>query len=102
MTNQAGEPQLDIERIVRVFALHNVDYLLIGGVATRLYGAQRLTYDLDVVASREPDNLDRVADALRELGAFLRVGARRRNRTSVTRDPGWPCVGGDGDLDLAD
>ena len=54
MTNQAGEPQLDIERIVRVFASHNVDYLLIGGVATRLYGAQRLTYDLDVVASREP------------------------------------------------
>ena len=74
MINQAGEPQLDIERIVRVFALHNVDYLLIGGVATRLYGAQRLTYDLDVVASREPENLDRVADALRELGAFLRVG----------------------------
>ena len=74
MTNQGGEPQLDVERIVRVFALHNVDYLLIGGVATRLYGAQRLTYDLDVVASREPDNLDRVADALRELGAFLRVG----------------------------
>ncbi len=74
MTDQAGEPQLDIERIVGVLALHNVDYLLNGGVATRLYGAQRLTYDLDLVASRETDNLDRVADALRELGAFLRVG----------------------------
>ena len=61
MTNPAGEPQLEIERIVQVFASHDVEYLLIGGVATLLYGAQRLTYDLDVVASRDLDNLDRMA-----------------------------------------
>ena len=70
----AEPPELDIERILSVFAANGVDFLLIGGVATRLYGAQRLTYDLDVVASRDVDNLDRAAHALRELGAFLRVG----------------------------
>lgn len=38
-----------------------------------MYGAERLTFDLDVLALREIDNLDRVADALSELRAFLRV-----------------------------
>jgi hypothetical protein len=33
-----------------------------------------LTFDLDVLARREIDNLERVARALTELGAFLRVG----------------------------
>jgi hypothetical protein len=70
----SDHPDLDAERIFEVFARHGVEYLLIGGVATRLYGAQRVTYDIDVLAARERENLDRVASALRELGAFLRVG----------------------------
>jgi hypothetical protein len=35
----AEPPELDIERILSVFAANGVDFLLIGGVATRLYGA---------------------------------------------------------------
>ena len=70
----SGHPPLDVERIFAVLAAHEVEYVLIGGVATRVHGAQRLTYDLDVVTSVELPNLDRVAAALRELGAFLRVG----------------------------
>ena len=70
----SGHPALDVERIFAVLATHEVEYVLIGGVATRVHGAQRLTYDLDVVTSVEVENLDRIAAALRELGAFLRVG----------------------------
>lgn len=73
MTDPVDHPALDIDRIIEVFARHGVDYLLIGGVAGRLYGAERLTFDLDVLARHEIDNLDRVAEALAELGAFLRV-----------------------------
>ena len=67
-------PELDLDRVFAVFARHGIEYLLIGGVAGRLYGASRATVDIDVVARRDLDNLGRLADARRELGAFLRVG----------------------------
>lgn len=66
-------PNLDIDRIVSTLAAHGVNYVLIGGVANRLRGAERATQDLDLVATRDLDNLERVAAALRELGAFLRI-----------------------------
>ena len=73
MPEPPDPPALNIDRIIEVFGRHGVDYLLVGGVASRLYGAERLTFDVDVLARHEIDNLDRVADALTELGAFLRV-----------------------------
>jgi hypothetical protein len=71
---EGASPALDAARIVEVLARHGVDYLLIGGVAGRYHGAERLTNDLDSLARRDRDNLERVAAALRELDAFLRVG----------------------------
>ncbi len=67
-------PPLDLSRIVEVLERHGVAYVIVGGVAGRLHGASRVTFDLDVVAGRDVQNLDRMAAALEELGAFLRVG----------------------------
>ena len=67
-------PLLDLGRIVEALERHGVSYVIVGGVAGRLHGASRLTFDLDVLAQRDEENLDRVAAVLRELGAFLRVG----------------------------
>lgn len=67
-------PPLDLGRIVESLERHGVSYVIVGGVAGRLHGASRLTFDLDVLARRDVENLDRVAAVLRELGAFLRVG----------------------------
>ncbi|MGH9082969.1 MAG: hypothetical protein ACRDWN_06465, partial [Acidimicrobiales bacterium] len=53
---------------------HGVEYLLVGGAAARAYGAGRLTEDADCVVRRERANLGRLAAALRELHARLRVG----------------------------
>lgn len=52
---------------------HRVDYLLVGGGAARLYGADRLTMDTDCLARHSPENLGHLAIAMRELGARLRV-----------------------------
>jgi hypothetical protein len=60
---------LDPERIVRVLADHGVDYVLIGALAARLQGFPRLTADADITPAREPENLERLAAALRELEA---------------------------------
>ena len=59
----------DPERIVRVLSVHRVDYVLIGALAARLQGFPRLTADAHITPSRDPDNLERLAHALRELGA---------------------------------
>jgi hypothetical protein len=51
-----------------------MEYLMVGGVAAIGYGAQRPTEDADCVVRRERSNFDRLAGALRELHARLRVG----------------------------
>jgi hypothetical protein len=47
---------------------------MVGGVAAIGYGAERPTEDADCVVHRERANLNRLAGALRELHARLRVG----------------------------
>jgi hypothetical protein len=46
---------------------------LVGGVAATAYGAERETEDADCVVRRERVNLERLAAALRELHARLRI-----------------------------
>ena len=67
-------PALDVARIVAALDRHGVAYLLIGGLAATLYGAERVTQDIDVLPRTDAENLSRLAAALRDLGAFLRVG----------------------------
>jgi hypothetical protein len=67
-------PDLDIDRVVAALDRHGVAYLLVGGVAARFHGAERPTQDIDLLPRSDRDNLDRLAAALGELGAFLRIG----------------------------
>jgi hypothetical protein len=64
---EGDAPPLDAARIIQVLAEHHVDYLVIGGLAARYHGAERATKDLDILTRAGPDNLDRLAAALREL-----------------------------------
>jgi len=64
------EPGLVMEALER----HQVRYIVVGGIAGNLHGAQRPTQDFDMVALSGAENLARVAAALNELGARLRVG----------------------------
>jgi hypothetical protein len=66
-------PQLfDPERIFETLRRHEVRYVLIGGWAARLLGSPTVTVDIDIAYARDPENLTRLAGALRELGASLR------------------------------
>jgi predicted nucleotidyltransferase len=73
MPNIDGPPH-DLGRLIEVLDRHGVEYLMVGGVAAIGYGAERPTEDADCVVRRERSNLDRLAVALRELNARLRVG----------------------------
>ena len=66
-------PALDIERVLSTLDRHGVDYVLIGGLAARLHGSPLLTEDVDITPSTEPENLGRLADAVTEMDAHLRV-----------------------------
>ena len=65
----ANPAPLDPERLIKILARHRVDFVLIGALAARLQGFPRLTADADITPARDRDNLNRLAAALRELGA---------------------------------
>jgi hypothetical protein len=63
----------DASKIVEVLERHRVDYVLVGGYAAVLYGSRRPTEDIDIAPATTKENLDRLAKALRELRARIRV-----------------------------
>jgi hypothetical protein len=61
------------DKVLEVLERHGVKYVVIGGLAAELRGSPYATRDVDVTPSRERANLGRLADALRELDAKLRI-----------------------------
>ena len=57
----------------RVLNRHDVRYVVIGDLAGEFLGAAIGTNDIDICYERTAANMDRLADALRELHASLRV-----------------------------
>jgi hypothetical protein len=67
------ETEFDPVGLLRTLTDQGVSFVVIGGYGARLRGAPLLTEDVDVTPDSNPDNLDRLAAALRQLGARLRV-----------------------------
>lgn len=73
MTATDSDNGFDPDRILRVLDSHDVELVVVGGVAARAHGASRQTTDIDCVPSRDFGNLQRLAAALISLNARLRV-----------------------------
>jgi hypothetical protein len=67
-----GQSAPNFQEILPLLARHGVRFIVIGGVAATVHGAARLTYDVDVVYAREPDDLRRLASALQPYQPYLR------------------------------
>ena len=63
---------VDNERLLGELVRGGVKFIAIGGVAGIIHGSARLTYDLDIIYARDPDNLGRIADVLRPFRPYLR------------------------------
>lgn len=72
-TSADSGPPFDPDRILNALDARGVAYVLVGGVAARAYGASRATADIDCVPATDAENLHRLAAALTELAARLRV-----------------------------
>ncbi|TFH20449.1 MAG: hypothetical protein E4H05_02280, partial [Acidimicrobiales bacterium] len=69
-----AEAEFEPARALESLNRHGVEYVLVGGLGARAHGATRPTSDIDLVPNRDDDNLGRLAAALLELNARLRVG----------------------------
>lgn len=68
-------PELRFGEILRVLTDHEVRFVVIGAIAAIAQGYPLTTQDIDITPARDPDNLERLAAALQELEARLRVPA---------------------------
>lgn len=66
------DPIFDPLKMLDVLERHDVRFVMIGGLAGRLWGSPTVTNDLDICHARDRVNLRRLAEALRETGARLR------------------------------
>jgi hypothetical protein len=64
-----AERPLNLAELIAVLARHDVEYVVIGGVATQVHGHRRTTMDLDLTPDPDPENLRRLGAALTELDA---------------------------------
>jgi hypothetical protein len=72
--------------VIRVFGGHEVEYVLIGGVAAVLQGSPLPTYDIDITPAPRAQNLDRLLAALAELdaAALTEIDSVREALTELT------------------
>ncbi len=70
--------------MIRTLIEHRVDFIVVGGVGAVLHGAPISTFDLDIVHSRAPENIDRLLRALDALDAHSRVQPERKASPDVS------------------
>ena len=99
-------PEFDPVATLRVLEKHEVEFVVVGGIAARLRGAPLLTQDLDITPARDRGNLERLARALEDLEARLRT-ANEPDGVRFPLDPAllesaamWTLTTPHGDLDL--
>lgn len=63
------------DRLLATLLRHGVEFVVIGGFAAQLRGSPYDTFDVDVTPARSRQNLERLARALGDLEARIRVEA---------------------------
>lgn len=93
----------DPERIFAALAEHEVDYVVVGGLAVQVHGHVRTTNDLDLIPQPSRRNLARLAYALNALGArVLNPGSEDLaiDATMLPRATLWQFATDAGDIDV--
>lgn len=95
------------DEILEVLERHHVRYVVIGGLAAELRGSPYVTRDVDVTPARTRENFTKLAAALRELDAKLRIPDRDESvavpldELSFEQGTTWTFVTKHGFLDIA-
>ena len=94
----------DFASLIKHLSSESVEFIVIGGFAGTIHGAARLTVDLDVVYSRTPENIERLAAALSDLEPYLRGAPAglpfKFDVSTIQRGMNFTLTTAVGDLDL--
>ncbi|HYC93389.1 MAG TPA: hypothetical protein VEO54_29550 [Thermoanaerobaculia bacterium] len=63
---------MQFKTLLVALAANKVEFVIIGGLAATLHGSARVTYDLDIVYKRTPENLAKIVAALSPYRPYLR------------------------------
>ena len=83
-----GTAKREFAAILVELRRHQVDFIVVGGIAAGLEGVPGSTLDLDVVHSRQPDNIARLLRALDSLEATYRTRRELKPDESHLASPG--------------
>ena len=65
-------PMTDLPHMIRLLALHRIDFIVVGGMAGIAHGAGRVTFDIDCVYARDPETIARLAAVMTRFQPTLR------------------------------
>ena len=92
------------QRLLESLHRNEVAFVIVGGVAATLHGSARVTFDLDIVYDRSPENLERIVAALSPLAPYLRGAPAglpfRFDVETLKRGLNFTLATSDGPLDL--
>lgn len=103
MPAEARSEPLDPRRILEELIRHEVDFVLVGGLAARTYGNTRMTDDVDVIPAPDPGNLARLAKALNTLSARVLNPGHEEDEIDAAMLPRatiWQFATPHGDIDV--
>lgn len=80
MSPEPFQLQALLERLIEA----EIRFVLVGGLAVGAWGYVRGTKDVDLVPDPAPENLERLASLLRELGGKVEVGKRLLSADSTS------------------
>jgi hypothetical protein len=94
----------DFARLLQSLTAGQVEFIIIGGFAATAHGSARITFDLDVVYRRTPENMARLERALEPLSPYLRGAPRglpfQFDVATIERGLNFTLTTSAGDLDL--
>lgn len=87
-------PRHELLATLRALREAGIEFIVVGGVAAVLNGAPVDTFDIDVVHSRDPANIERLLRVLDTLDAIFRMQPERRLKPNASH------LGSSGHLNL--
>jgi len=56
--------------LLEILVRHEIDFIVVGGIAAILHGAPIMTADVDILFEAKPENIKRLVEALQRVGAY--------------------------------
>lgn len=95
---------VDLPAVIKLLSEGRVEFIVIGGIAATVHGSAHMTYDLDLVYRRTPENIERLAATLAPIRPYLRGAPEglpfRLDPATIRRGLNFTLQTTLGDLDL--